>query len=95
MKLAGFGYLPRYFLLISKVFGDQGQNKYPSYTSPQEPGSRSAAVFWSDSNGLWLFGGKQKVSWMYYSDLWCFHIETNTWTFEGGSQGADNNYSIM
>jgi N-acetylneuraminic acid mutarotase len=53
------------------------------------PGSRAAALTWSDSSGnLWLFGGiglDSAGNSGYLNDMWQFNTSTNQWTWMGGS----------
>ena len=70
------------------TFGTMETNVYPSYVAPQTPGSRSHAVFWTDSNGFWLFGGKRTVAaTSYYSDIWRYSTTGDYWTWFGGNIG--------
>lgn len=57
------------------------------------PGSRVAAVGWTDSNdNLWLFGGLGSLFWASFDfseidqyDLWEFNPSTNQWAWMGGN----------
>ncbi len=53
------------------------------------PGSRDAAVTWTDANGnLWLFGGgglDANGASGYLNDLWKFNLSTSQWTWMAGS----------
>ena len=52
------------------------------------PGTRDAAIGWSDSNGkFWLFGGygiDPTGTWGFYNDLWKFDPSTDQWTWMSG-----------
>ena len=48
------------------------------------PGSRDGSISWTDTAGnLWLFGGKQYISFSFFNDLWKF--DGTNWTWESGS----------
>lgn len=77
------------FAGVAGVYGTRGQ---PAATNV--PGSRDAAVAWTDTHGnLWLFGGFgydsaatfQNSSQGRLNDLWKYSPSTGQWTWEGGS----------
>ncbi|MDD3265564.1 MAG: kelch repeat-containing protein [Burkholderiales bacterium] len=62
--------------------------------SGNQPGSRIAAVTWSDESGnLWLFGGdgysENEPYNGYLNDLWKYNINTNQWTWVAGAKIKD------
>lgn len=65
------------------VYGTRGT---PSVSNI--PGSRSEAVYWTDSNGnFWLFGGfgfDSGLGFGYLDDLWKFDSSTTEWTWVAG-----------
>jgi N-acetylneuraminic acid mutarotase len=72
----------------SGVYGTLG-----SPAAQNLPGSRFAAVSWTDDGGnLWLFGGEglDSVGYSaYLNDLWKFNPSTNQWAWMGGSSTID------
>ena len=72
----------------SGVYGTEG---VPATTNT--PGARSGAVSWTDVNGdVWLFGGEGNDSQGYngpLNDLWMYSTVMHEWTWEGGSDLAD------
>lgn len=54
------------------------------------PGGRTAATYWTDSNGyFWLQGGFGMTSSStsgYFADVWRYDTSTNQWAFMGGSK---------
>ncbi len=66
------------------IYGTQGVSS-PS----NNPGCRHGAATWTDLNGdLWLFGGEgfgttASLGWL--NDLWKYSVQTNEWTWIGGS----------
>jgi hypothetical protein len=68
-----FSYLP-----TIPVYGTKGIPGAGNF-----PGSRHAAVSWSDASGnLWLFGGNN------YNDLWKYNIASGQWTWVSGDESA-------
>ena len=58
-------------------------------TTTSTPGARVLSATWTDSNGnLWLFGGEDS-SGTSYSDLWMYSPTTSEWTWEGGTDLAN------
>lgn len=66
------------------VYGTQG---LPG--AGNNPGTRDAAIGWTDNNGnFWLFGGygvDGNGSWGFFDDMWEFNPGTNQWTWMTGS----------
>jgi hypothetical protein len=58
------------------------------------PGGRYGAATWTDSQGnFWLFGGDGSDASGHsgdLNDLWMFNPTTQEWTWEGGSNAANN-----
>jgi N-acetylneuraminic acid mutarotase len=56
--------------------------------SANNPGTRDAAIGWTDSNGnFWLFGGygiDPPGTWGFYNDLWEFDPTIDQWTWVSG-----------
>ena len=67
------------------VYGIQGM---PAATNV--PSARSGSVAWADANGnLWLFGGTMNNGVENLNDLWMYSPAMHEWTWESGSQLAN------
>lgn len=71
--------------------GIYGTLQTPSASN--RPGCRMGSASWTDSNGnLWLFGGRgfpaTGPSEGFLNDLWQYNVNTNQWTWMGGSNQA-------
>ncbi len=70
------------------VYGSQG-----SSAAANVPGSRFAAVSWTDASGnFWLFGGDGVIAPQtsgLFNDLWMFSPATGQWTWVSGSSSGD------
>ena len=70
------------------IYGTQGVA-----TTTNTPGARDSAMTWVDSSGnLWLFGGNgidSKKTWGDMNDLWMYSPVTKEWTWESGSDLAN------
>lgn len=65
------------------VYGTQGVA-----ASTNIPGARAYAVVWTGTNGeIWMFGGEDNAS--LYNDLWMYSPATGEWTWESGSDLAN------
>ncbi|GAA5840259.1 hypothetical protein JCM3766R1_001441 [Sporobolomyces carnicolor] len=65
---------------------DPGKNEWRKFTSPTQPGPRSAHQMVATPAGggkIWIFGGEfsapNQSSFHHYRDLWSFDIPTSTW----------------
>ncbi|GAA5907738.1 Kel3p [Sporobolomyces salmoneus] len=65
---------------------DPGKNEWRRFTSPTQPGPRSAHQMVATPAGggkIWIFGGEfsapNQSSFHHYRDLWSFDIPTSTW----------------
>jgi N-acetylneuraminic acid mutarotase len=71
----------------STPFGVYGTLRTPAFTN--HPGSRQAAMNWTDSNGyLWLFGGNGNDATLNFgalNDLWEYNPSTGEWSWMAGS----------
>ena len=73
------------------IYGTLGAPSAANY-----PGGRQNGVSWTDNSGnFWLFGGEGFDSATpsvdgYLNDLWEFNINTNEWTWMGGSDILDS-----
>jgi hypothetical protein len=55
------------------------------------PPTRIDFCTWDDSRGnLWLFGGWNQVSRIYYNDMWMYNSTDYTWTWFGGTSQPSN-----
>lgn len=80
------------------IHGSKEPNQLGNYAtkgtpaSYGNPGARSGAVSWRDTEGnLWLFGGRGYSSndHGYLSDLWKYEISSGAWTWMSGSDQPD------
>jgi N-acetylneuraminic acid mutarotase len=84
---------------IANQPGSYGSQNTPNASNV--PGARGSGAIWVDHNGnLWLFGGSgydgsSVLGFM--NDLWFYEISTETWTWLGGHQFANQpaNYGII
>ena len=77
----------------SGTYGAYGARGLPA--AGNAPGSREGAMTWTDKNGyLWLFGGfgnGASGECNQLNDLWMFNINTEEWTWMGGSSTPNPN----
>ncbi|HEY2532524.1 MAG TPA: kelch repeat-containing protein [Xanthobacteraceae bacterium] len=66
----------------SGLYGTQGVA-----SASNAPGARDAAMSWSDSSGLWLFGGNGPAG--FFNDLWLFNPTAGTWEWVSGSNSGN------
>jgi len=66
------------------VYGTQG------VAAPSNvPGARERAIGWGDDNGdFWMYGGLMNGG-SQFSDLWEYSVQSNMWTWVGGSTSTD------
>lgn len=63
--------------------GSYGTLQVPSLTNNPDPRDEGAAAWTDNAGDLWFYGGQTSAG--YFSDMWKYHIATNTWTWMSGA----------